>query len=128
MSELALQKSVVGLLQLFALPGVIWFAVPNGEARSARTGAKLKAMGVRAGVADLCVVPTGGWTCFLELKTPKGQLSAAQREFRDLCERNLGAAYVVATTPEDAAEALMSWGALVFNPLGKPNIKLRKAA
>lgn len=111
MSELALQKFAVTLLRFNAAPGVIWFHPPNGEARSARTGAKLKAMGVKAGVPDLVVVRPGGIVYFLELKAPKGSLSPAQRAFRAACEDN-GIPYAVAVTPEAVETVLRGWGAL----------------
>lgn len=115
MSELGLQKFTANLLQLQAAPGVIWFHPPNGEARSGRTGAKLKAMGVRPGVADIVIVLPGGKAAFLELKTDKGSLSNAQLSFLDLCAAN-GAPYVVAKSPEDVEATLRAWGALRGRP------------
>lgn len=111
MTELALQKFAVTLLRFNAAPGVIAFAIPNGEARSARTGAKLKAMGVLAGVADMAVIMPGGSARFLELKTPKGRLSDTQKAFRDRCAAS-GVAYETATTPEEVEAVLRGWGAL----------------
>lgn len=66
------------------------FAIPNGGARDAVTGARLKAEGVRAGVPDLFLA----WHIeryhmvgkeiihglFIELKTPRGRLSQPQKE------------------------------------------------
>lgn len=114
MTELDLQKFTVSLLRFNAADRVIWFAVPNGESRSARTGAKLKAMGVRAGVADMVIVLPGGEACFLELKAAAGRLSDRQKVFRTLCELN-GATYAVASTPEEVERLLRAWGAI-----GKP--------
>lgn len=111
MTELALQKFAANLLRLNAVPGVIWFHCPNGEARSARTGAKLRAMGVRRGVADLVIVRPGGLVHFLELKTPKGSLSIEQRAFRDECEYH-GIPYAVATSSTRIEAILRDWGAL----------------
>ena len=111
MTELALQKFAATLLRLNAAPDVIWFHPPNGEARSARTGGKLKAMGVKPGVPDLVIVCPGGRVRFLELKSPKGSLSMHQRAFRTFCEFN-GAPYEVATTPDEVMSILQSWGAL----------------
>lgn len=50
------------------------FAIPNGEARSVVTGARLKAAGVKRGVPDLFLPvarPTGAYGLFLELKDPR---------------------------------------------------------
>ena len=49
-------------------------AIPNGGARSAVTGAKLKAQGVKAGVPDMCLpVSRGGYHgLYIELKRRHG--------------------------------------------------------
>lgn len=65
-----------------SLPECLLMAIPNGGARSAVTGARLKAEGVRAGVPDLFLaVPTalfhGLW---VEMKREKGgRVSGAQK-------------------------------------------------
>lgn len=51
--EDALQKSVARLLDSM---GLTWFHPANGEARNAITGAKLKAMGVKAGAPDCMIL------------------------------------------------------------------------
>lgn len=50
--EDALQKSVARLLDS---TGLDWFHPANGEVRNAITGAKLKVMGVKAGVPDIMI-------------------------------------------------------------------------
>ena len=61
------------------------FAIPNGEARSVITGARLRAAGVRSGVPDLFLPaprpPRSG--LFLELKRPGGKTSAEQQRWID---------------------------------------------
>lgn len=60
------------------------FAVPNGGARSAITGAILKAEGVVAGVADLLLlVPRKNYhgLC-IEMKTAKGRQSQSQKDWQ----------------------------------------------
>lgn len=57
------------------------FAVPNGGARNAVTGAIMKAEGVVAGVADLILLyPSGDYhgLC-IEMKTRTGRQSESQR-------------------------------------------------
>lgn len=56
------------------------FHVPNGEARDPRTGAALKAMGVRRGVPDV-IVPTA--RIAIEMKAPgkRSRVTAEQAEF-----------------------------------------------
>ena len=113
--EADLQAAVVELLQRFACDDVIWFAVPNGEKRSKATAAKLKKMGVLAGVADLVIVLPGAFIKFLELKADKGKPSPAQIAFSERCGA-IGATYVIARTPEEAIEHLWMWGALKSHP------------
>lgn len=55
--------------------------VPNGGQRNAREGAKFKAMGVVAGVADLHWLYRGRLIVF-ELKVGSNTLSSAQVEWR----------------------------------------------
>ena len=64
-------------------------AVPNGGRRDAVTGARLKAEGVVAGVADLLLlVPRGGFhgLC-VEMKAATGRQSGAQRLWQAEIER-----------------------------------------
>ena len=56
---------------------------PNGGARDARTGAKLKRMGVKKGVPDiLCHEISGHFRGFaLEMKSGKNKLTKEQKEW-----------------------------------------------
>ena len=75
------------------------FAVPNGEARSRSTGARLKAEGVSAGVPDLCVPAWGVW---IEMKRANGgTVSAAQKDWHAYL-RGLGHVVIVAHGCADA--------------------------
>lgn len=60
------------------------FAVPNGGRRDAVTGARLKAEGVLAGVADLILLRSNArhGALLIELKTPRGRQSPAQRDWQ----------------------------------------------
>ena len=75
--EQALQKSVIQYLDT-VLPATAWaFHVPNGGGRSKIEAGILKAMGVRPGIPDLCVIWQGR-AYWIELKAGKGRASAAQ--------------------------------------------------
>ena len=56
------------------------FHIPNGEKRDKITAARLKKMGVKAGVPDLCIPITEGQIVWIELKTQKGRVSKKQQE------------------------------------------------
>jgi hypothetical protein len=73
-----LQRQVMAFLDV-ALPAeAVAFAVPNGGKRHAREAARMKGLGVKAGVPDLCVVYRGR-AAFLELKAKRGVMSPAQK-------------------------------------------------
>jgi len=119
--EDALQKAVVQHLRLCGVPGLLFFAPANEGKRSPRSGARLKAMGMLPGVADLVVMVPGGVPFFLELKSPKGVLSPEQKAFRTVC-RAAGCEYSMARSLNAALDILRVWGAL------KPNKALLRAA
>lgn len=72
-------------------PNVLCFAIPNGGARNATTGAMLKAEGVLSGVPDLMIAqPTVKYSgLFIEMKYGKNKTSERQNEVIDLL-RNVG--------------------------------------
>lgn len=79
------------------------FAVPNGGRRDGVTGARLKAEGVLAGVADLILlVPNAGYHALLiEMKTPKGRQSDSQRAWQLAVAGNGDYLYVVCRSLEE---------------------------
>jgi hypothetical protein len=78
-SEDIIQKSIVQFIRTVA-PGCVCFAVPNGGARSKAAASMFKATGVLSGVSDLIVI-INHRVIFAEVKTAKGRVSDAQREF-----------------------------------------------
>ena len=72
------------------------FAVPNGGRRDRKTGSRLKAEGVLAGVADIIILSSVG-TIFIEMKTKTGSQAASQKEFQRKVEA-LGYHYYVCHT------------------------------
>jgi hypothetical protein len=107
--EYQTQISLVAQLRWGKLrAGVIFFHVPNGEERDPRVGAKLKAMGVLPGVADLIFLwKDGRWprVLFLELKAKGEDLSEAQEWFRDNV-RSIRCYFECADTIDDALKIL----------------------
>ena len=116
--EEALQVAVVEFLRL-AMPaseGIV-FHPANGGLRSKATAGRLKAMGVLAGVPDLCFVLKGGRVGFIELKAGKNDTSDGQDWFGDVV-RDLGGEWAEARSIDDVAAALRSWGVKLRGSVG----------
>jgi hypothetical protein len=60
------------------------FAI-NNNSQNGIKGALNKAMGVVAGVADMCYLKPEGKTCWIEWKTESGRQSPEQVKFQQLC-------------------------------------------
>ena len=69
-------------------PNVVLASIPNGGARSAVTGARLKREGVVAGMPDMVLLCArcGRHGLFIEMKTARGRVSEAQRNLFPLLE------------------------------------------
>lgn len=98
-TEDVLHKGVVTILNYQRLK-CLWWHTPNQGNFPVQYRAKLAAMGLRPGVADLCFVggknaPVG----FIELKTKGGRQNDNQKVFQEDCER-LGIPYVVIKTSD----------------------------
>lgn len=79
------------------------FAVPNGGKRDALTGAKLKAEGVVAGVADLILlVPNRFYGALLvEMKTLTGRQSKSQKDWEQIITSERDYKYVICHSLDD---------------------------
>jgi hypothetical protein len=122
----SLHIPLVAMLRWCIRPDVIWRHVPNGEHRDKRTAAKLKAMGVLPGSADLefhwC-----DWdierkckrrrVLHLELKIGKRSQNEAQAAFA-LAMKLLGDAYYVARSIDEAIGILGAHGLI------KPDVEV----
>ena len=86
------------------------FAVPNGGRRDLVTGAKMKAEGVLAGVADLILLKSNKHygALLIEMKTRKGRQAESQREWQSLIERD-GYKYVVCRSLDDFIREITSY-------------------
>ncbi len=118
-SELQIHIALVEYCRRMLNPNVLWFHVPNGEMRNKRTAAKLKAMGVRPGVADLVFIRRAPWSLdclpevlFLELKRRGMKQSDSQRAFEPDAKA-CGAQYHVADSV-DAAIGILEHGGWVM--------------
>lgn len=106
--EESLQRAVVKFLTA-SKPDCLWFASTNQKGTRSKTEMGiLKAMGARAGVADL-VFFRGGFIGFIELKSPKGTQSPAQEQFQAECDA-AGVPYMVCRSLAEVEETLAGWG------------------
>jgi len=80
-------------------PRIIGFSVPNGGLRNSFEAAKLKATGLRPGVADYIILLPAGRTLFVEFKIDRGVQSPIQLEFQQSVE-SLGFEYKIIRTLE----------------------------
>ena len=108
--EADLQKAVCQHLKLRAKPGVVWFHVPNGLKSEGRHVKRMKAMGLRPGVADLVIMADSRAYC-LELKAPKGKQTEAQELFQVDCAA-ASVPYAVASSLAIALDRLRDWGVI----------------
>lgn len=96
----------VGLVNWFRLqfPGVLIFAVPNGERRALSVAKRLKAEGVVRGIPDLFIP---AWLTWIEMKREKGgRLSPEQVQTIEYL-RGIGHTVIVGKGAQDASRQIM---------------------
>lgn len=86
------------------------YAIPNGGARDVRTGVKMKAEGVKRGVADLFLpYPVGEWHgCYIEMKFGKNKVTDEQEAFLEYVH-DKGYYTAVCYSAEEAYEVLTAY-------------------
>ena len=105
--EQRFQQSVAAYLDRVLPPGVFWTAVGHGGGGHGR-GAILNSMGLRPGCPDLFVLYQGRFLS-IELKSPKGRVSAAQERCAHLLI-NSGGYWTEARTLDDVERILVAFG------------------
>lgn len=109
--EHKIQVALMDYLAIAARPEIYYFAIPNQSNRHIQNAAKMKAEGVRAGTPDLCFMLPAGRVAWLEMKSPSGTLSAAQREFCNRAQA-LGHYWAMARSIDEALPHLTRWGVM----------------
>lgn len=104
-SEHYIQVLVLRYLEQCAVADAYWFAIPNAARRSMALAAKMRAEGMKSGVADICIMLAQGRTIWLELKKAKGRQTDTQVEFQEIC-RKLGHTYLLAHSLDEAITVL----------------------
>jgi len=108
--ESRLQAEVVTVLQLYRFFPLM---IPNGEVRNLtpQKYQRLVAQGFRKGAPDILVFDLQNphlHPLHLELKTDKGRLSSAQKNWATFCEKH-GMIYRVARSAEEAVQIAKDW-------------------
>lgn len=88
----------------------VLFAIPNGSLRDKITAKNLKDEGVTSGVADLILLKGNkhyGGLC-IEMKTPQGKQSPAQKDWQEEAEKN-GNKYVICRSIEDFMKEIKNY-------------------
>lgn len=106
------QIALVDHLRLRTMPGVIFFAIPNGGLRSKSEAARLKRMGVRKGASDIgFILPPHGRAGMLECKSGKNTPTPEQEQFGAEVDA-AGGLFAVAWNIDQALGILTAWGAI----------------
>lgn len=98
----------VGFVNWFRgrFPGVLIYAIPNGEQRAKTTGKRLKAEGVVAGMPDLHIPQWGLW---VEMKrTDGGSVSAVQKCIHKQLEA-IGQTVIIGWGAREASRLVLEW-------------------
>jgi hypothetical protein len=111
-----IQRCIVAHLRQRGVPGLVFWHTPNGAKLGGKInakgiaiqGARLKGLGVRAGVSDIIAIHQGQIFA-LEIKAPGGRPTEAQLEFIDDM-RNAGAFTSIAEGLDQAIRTIEMWG------------------
>jgi hypothetical protein len=71
-------------------------------------GAQLKAMGLKAGLGDILILPRGRCACWLELKAAKGTVKPEQKAMHQRL-RDLGCMVAVCRSVDEVEGTLRAW-------------------
>jgi hypothetical protein len=107
-AEAKRQAAIVEFVRWVA-PHLICFHVPNGGFRTKAEAARLKWIGVLAGVLDLVLVLPEGRSAYWETKTPHGRLSDDQKAIIGRLQA-LGHSWAVVLSIDDARRELAALG------------------
>jgi len=99
-TEAQITAAVIAHWRARAVPGSLVASIPNMGARGQ--------YGLTAGLPDLLVIAKGLPVGFIELKTERGKLSAAQLTIKDIC-LTAGVNHCVTYGLEQALDVLEGW-------------------
>ena len=101
LSEKAIQTAVIDHWRALGVPDSLVAAIPNAGS--------FGQPGLHKGLFDLLVIAPGFGVGFIELKTERGRLSAAQEAFKTVLLRAV-VPYAVCSGRDEPIRALEQWG------------------
>jgi hypothetical protein len=104
MTEAQFHRTVADYLDWCLLPPAWYTTFPAGWFKGKVTGGILRGAGLKAGMPDI-LIWYNGFTIGMELKTPRGRLSEAQRSTRKRLEQ-AGVKYIVCRDLQDVVNNL----------------------
>jgi hypothetical protein len=107
--ETQLQIAAVNLMRLILPEGAMIHHSHNEGKRSKREAGIAKAMGQRAGFADVMILYCRE-VYFIEFKSPTGRQSASQKDFQIAAAIAGFPNYAIARSIDDTVAALRQWG------------------
>lgn len=107
LSEAAIQRQIVDYAAACLVDARL-VAIPNASRRGAGGRATNAVAGLTPGVPDLALIVRGGATYWIEVKSARGKLSEAQREFHRWMGIN-GVWAVTVRSLEDFKTVLRLW-------------------
>lgn len=111
--ERSLHIAIADLLRINTKrTGWWWSHIPSGEYRREETGALLKRMGLRPGMADFLLIAPTAQHFWMEVKAGLEDLNEDQEQFAKMC-RARGVPFVVVRRFEKAKAQLQTWGAIL---------------
>ena len=106
--EDTIQAAIVDYLRAVLPPMYRVSAIPNAARRTASSRASNAVPGLYPGVADLQIIGPGGYVWVAEIKTAKGVLSDAQKDWRDWYGQNY-VPYAIWRSIDDCRASLKEW-------------------
>ena len=107
-SEASIQRAIVKYLHAVLPRDCRVAAIPNAAHRTHTGRAANAVAGLSPGLFDLMIVEAGGGAYFIEVKTDKGKLSAAQEGWKEWFVLN-HYPHCIARSVDDVRAALAHW-------------------
>ena len=115
-TEDAIQKAFIAQAKMLFPPSVVYHSTPNERNTTVSNMAKMKAMGLTPGAADIVVMWPEG-RAYIEFKSATGVQKPDQVAFENWC-RDAGVPYLLCRSSKDAFDGLTGLGCPVRGVVG----------